>query len=292
MLNQENQISEMHADILAIPNIMKSLFEGLNRATRTAFSYEDILSTRRIILTGCGDSYFAGIAAKYSFERYSKIPAFSAPAMETSRYLLNEDMFLSPNNPLVLGVSASGEIARVIETLQRAKQIGAPTCLITGNPNSRAGQASERIVQVPKIPKRSSNVHVPGTSSFTASLMALYMLAYHMAEVRDALPVEKVNQLGEKLLTCADTVENVIARVTTPVAELVSDWSDSRHFFILGSGPSYATAMFTAAKMVEAAGVVAVGLDIEEWAHFYNFSSDMTIPILSRSGMRVSRDAL
>ena len=101
-----------------------------------------------------------------------------------------------------------------------------------------------------------------------------------MGEVKEVVTVETVNNLGEELSSSHNQVQEVIDRVMKPIKELVDRWSDARHFYILGSGPSYATAVFTAAKLVEAAGVVAVSVDIEEWAHFYNFSSDTTIPIL------------
>jgi glutamine---fructose-6-phosphate transaminase (isomerizing) len=291
MLNQTTQLPEMLEDTYSIPIIIKSIFEGLNRATRTAFSYEEILSTKRIILTGCGDSYFAGLAAKYTFEQCTNIPTVAAPAMEVSRYMISKNMGTSPHKPLILGVSVSGEIARLVEVIQRANQVGALTCAITGDATSRAGKAADRIIQVPKMPKRTSNSHVPGTRSFTASLLSMYLLAYHMGEVKELLTIESVNQLGKDLLSCANKVENVIQQVVNPVEKIISSWIDARNFFILGSGPSYATAIFTAAKMVEAAGVVAIGLDVEEWAHFYNFSSDATIPIIlfAPAGADISR---
>ena len=291
MLKQLKSIPEMLEDTYSIPSIMKSIFDDLNRATRTVFSYEDILSIKRIILTGCGDSYYAGLAAKYSFERFTRIPTIAAPAMEVSRYLLKTNIDLHPLNPLVLGVSVSGEISRSVETIMRANQVGALTCIITGDPDSRAGKAAKRIIQVPRMPQKSSNAHIPGTRSFTASLMSMYLLAYHMGEVKDILTIETVNRLGKALLTYSEVVEKVIAQVIKPIEKFITNWSDARTFFILGSGPNYATAMFTAAKMVEAAGIVAIGIDVEEWAHIYNFCSDITIPIIifAPAGSGISR---
>jgi glucosamine--fructose-6-phosphate aminotransferase (isomerizing) len=54
----------------------------------------------------------------------------------------------------------------------------------------------------------------------------------------------------------------------------------------LGSGPSYGTALFSAAKVVEAAGVFAIGQDLEEWAHVERFAypSDMPVFIIAPPG--------
>jgi glucosamine--fructose-6-phosphate aminotransferase (isomerizing) len=54
----------------------------------------------------------------------------------------------------------------------------------------------------------------------------------------------------------------------------------------LGSGPSYGTAIFSAAKVVEASAVFAVGQDLEEWWHVerFAFPSDMPTFIIAPPG--------
>src|SRR5579883_3308799 len=41
----------------------------------------------RIYLVGCGDSYYAGVAARLLFERLTRIPTEAVPSLEFSRYL-------------------------------------------------------------------------------------------------------------------------------------------------------------------------------------------------------------
>ena len=43
------------------------------------------------------------------------------------------------------------------------------------------------------------------------------------------------------------------------------------NFVFVGDGPNYATALFSAAKVIEAAGRHAMGQDTEEWAHLQYF---------------------
>jgi glutamine---fructose-6-phosphate transaminase (isomerizing) len=45
-----------------------------------------------------------------------------------------------------------------------------------------------------------------------------------------------------------------------------------------GSGPSYGTVLFSAAKMIEAAGVFAMGQDLEEWRHVEGLAYPTTCP--------------
>ena len=46
-----------------------------------------------------------------------------------------------------------------------------------------------------------------------------------------------------------------------------------------GSGPSYGTALFAAAKMTETAGVFAAGQDLEEWCHVERFAYPDAMPV-------------
>ena len=58
-------------------------------------------------------------------------------------------------------------------------------------------------------------------------------------------------------------------------AELLGGADD---WVFLGSGPSYATALFSAAKLVESCGANAWGQDIEEWAHIQYFNAQERTP--------------
>ena len=53
--------------------------------------------------------------------------------------------------------------------------------------------------------------------------------------------------------------------------ELATAVADQKNFVFVGDGPNYATALFSAAKVIEAAGRHAMGQDTEEWAHLQYF---------------------
>jgi len=48
---------------------------------------------------------------------------------------------------------------------------------------------------------------------------------------------------------------------------------------MVGSGPSYGTALFSAAKMIEAAGIFVLGQDVEEWWHVERFAYPIAMPV-------------
>ena len=49
--------------------------------------------------------------------------------------------------------------------------------------------------------------------------------------------------------------------------------ADERSFVYIGDGPNFGTALFGAAKAIEAAGVHAMGQESEEWAHLQYFTT-------------------
>jgi glutamine---fructose-6-phosphate transaminase (isomerizing) len=55
---------------------------------------------------------------------------------------------------------------------------------------------------------------------------------------------------------------------------------------VAGSGPNYGTAMFAAAKMAEAAGILAAGQDLEEWCHVerYAYPAGMPVAVIAPPG--------
>ena len=55
--------------------------------------------------------------------------------------------------------------------------------------------------------------------------------------------------------------------------------ADSPVLVMTGSGPSYGTALFAAAKMTETAGVFAAGQDLEEWCHVERLAYPDAMPV-------------
>lgn len=55
--------------------------------------------------------------------------------------------------------------------------------------------------------------------------------------------------------------------------------ADTPTMVMVGSGPSYGTALFSAAKVIEAAGILAMGQDLEEWWHVERFAYPVDMPV-------------
>jgi glucosamine--fructose-6-phosphate aminotransferase (isomerizing) len=160
-------------------------------------------------------------------------------------------------------------VARTREALQLLRQRDALGIAITANPDSPLAGAAEKVLDctVPDF------APAPGVRSYRVSLMMLYLLAIRLGEVRGRYSQDEANALREELKGTADAIEATIEAVNDKTRQLAEEYAGENSYVFLGDGPNYATALFSAAKVIEAAGRHAMGQDTEEWAHLQYFAS-------------------
>jgi glucosamine--fructose-6-phosphate aminotransferase (isomerizing) len=210
----------------------------------------------RIYLAGCGDSHYAGLAARLAFERWSGIPTQALPALELSRYVLE----LAPAGAWAICVSNSGKVVRTIEAAEAARARGLVSVGVTYDPNSRLAEVAGSTLAY----RYDDPGFGPGTISYVASLVAVYALGLRAAELAgraDAGPYLRV--LEAQANASARTIE-----LAGPVAErLGRELPLEAKIDVVGGGPSLGTALFGRAKLIEAAHALGGAHELEEWAH-------------------------
>jgi glucosamine--fructose-6-phosphate aminotransferase (isomerizing) len=264
------EAANMIAQVESLPELIRTQFDELDARVRRLLNHEEYLSVKRIALTGCGDSHMAGVASELAFEQLSGVPTDPLTAMQAARYAAPYFDRSFTRNPLVVGISVSGTVARTREALIMARNSGALTVAITGNPESPLAQVAEKVLGcvVPDF------APAPGVRSYRVSLLALNLLAIRIAEIKGRLSQDEANGLRGQLKGTADAIEATIAAIREPVRKLAEACAREHYFVFVGDGPNYATALFSAAKLMEAAGRHAVGQDTEEWAHLQYFVND------------------
>jgi glucosamine--fructose-6-phosphate aminotransferase (isomerizing) len=182
----------------------------------------------------------------------------------------------APQQTLVIATSAAGGTQRGVQAIERAKAHGALTLALTGTPNSAVTQVAERTLVVEVPPKERS----PGIRTYQASLLGLLLVAIELGAMRNTSPPDAANGLRHELVALADVVDattNAIKGRCREVADLIAD---TPTLVMVGSGPSYGTALFSAAKVVEAAGLFAMGQDLDEGWHVERFAYPIEMPVL------------
>ena len=233
-----------------------------------------------IYLTGCGDSYHAAVGLHMAFRLWSRCWVGSVPAMQLGRYML-PDFSETAQKTLVIGISNSGEVARTLEAIELAREIGINTLAMTSAVGSSLARAAHQCLHVP-----STSHSGPGLLSYLASLMTGFMLCAAIAEdeVHDLI-VDAIRQIVTDIEPWLLQEESVGINFADQVGERVP-------IVFLGAGPAFGSAMFSAAKAIEAAGVPAWAQDLEEWAHLEYFCEPDSMPtwILMTYGRAKSRE--
>lgn len=269
-MNNSNSSNPMRDQVGSVPELIREQIWKLEAQTRKVLTTPEVFAVRQIIVTGCGDSYISAMTAETVFAELAGIPTRALNAMQASRYHAPSLRLNYPNNPLVLAVSNSGEVARVVEAVKHYTQQGALTLAITGNPESRLAEQASRSVHLTIPPF----VSAPGVRSHIVSLLTLYLLAIRMGEVRGQYTADEAMKLRQELEKLAQTIEGTIRATDRILYSLAENWRACPNIEILGSGPDRGTAAYGAAKLLEATGIHAIHQDIEEWVHLQYFVRD------------------
>lgn len=268
------------------PEVMLRQVEGLASDLRTlthpfaqqvctVLTPSEWMAVNKVYLTGDGDSYHASCAAEMAFETIADVTCEPMSAQRFLDYGAAWMRHTAPHQTLVIATSASGGTTRVVQALDRAKAHGALTVALTGTPNSAVTRAADHTIVV-ELPHKERS---PGIRTYQASLLGMLLIAIQLGEMRNRRHQREINALRQELVALADVVEVTADAIKERCREVADMIADTPMLVMLGSGPSYGTALFSAAKVVEAAGVFAIGQDLEEWWHVERFAYPIDMPV-------------
>lgn len=272
-------MNSMIEQVKSLPAMIRESFQPFDDGIRSTLDHNLCLSLKRVFITGCGDSHHAALNTELAFESLAGLPTEPMTALQFSRYAAEFLPRTGPSTNAVIGISVSGEVSRTLEALNLAKKAGATTIALTGTPGSRVALAGDFTLfsstsQFPDPP----GVHTPGVRSFAANQLALYLIAVRLGEVRGALTSAEAGKIRSELLALADTAEQLIPVWDQTASRLAETWNDAQEFVFVGGGPNFGTALFSAAKVLEASGDPALGQETEEWAHLQYFARSAPTP--------------
>ncbi len=241
----------------------KTVAEEAARSTRRA---------SRVYLVGCGDSYDVGWAAQFMWERLLGVPVQALTAMTFSRYSVET----APADALVVALSQSGKVSRVIECVRAARRRGLSTISVTGSKNSALAMEGGTCVATP-FPKLGP---IPGTSSYAYNMVLFFELGLALARAWGRTGDR--SRLEGQLNALPELIERSLESLW-PVAAQHADATADRDLVhvALASGPNLSSARFHARKLFEIPQLAAMCQDSEEYAHDqYSYVSSATPVIM------------
>lgn len=270
-------MNSMIEQVHSLPELIRQNLMSLDEQVRASLEPSLCRSLERLTLTGCGDSHHAALCSELAFESLAGLPTEALTALHFARY----SAYCQPSNSAVMGISVSGEVARTVEALNVARQKRLPTIAITAASDSRLAHSADFTIStfVGPFPETPGSV-TPGVRTFTASLLCLYLSAIQLGQVRGMIDTTQASALRRELLELAGAAESLIETAGSTVQSLVQTWKNASQFVYLGGGPNYGSALFCAAKMLEASGDPSLGQDTEEWAHLQYFGREPATPTI------------
>ena len=244
----------MEADIQREGAAIRDAIPGLRNSVG---GIVDALGARptRIYLVGCGDSLDGGIAARYVWDRMMGCPVEAVPAMTFATSVVED----APDGSLVVALSQSGKVSRVIEGVRSAQARGLATVTITASPTSPLAQEPADATWVIPFDKLGA---VPGTTSHLLGVVAFYELGCALAEdgsARDRLRAD-LDRLG-------DLVDETVAACADASERHADTMAREHPVLLLGYGPVLSSARFTVRKLLELTQLIALWQETEEYAH-------------------------
>ena len=220
-------------------------------------SEEELASFSKVIVVACGSSFHAGLVAKYAFERWARIPVEVDIASEF-RY---RDPVLDASC-LVIGVSQSGETVDTIQAMRHARDDGARVLVVTNVVDSSMAREADGVLYT----RAGLEVGVAATKTVLAQMVALELLALHLAQVRGQLSPAAVADEARELSRLSELLAETIRRGPA-VEKVAASLTDATDFFFLGRHAGYPTALEGALKLKEISYLHAEGYPGGELKH-------------------------
>jgi len=241
----------MHEAILAQPEAFVRVVERNDDAVEEFASR--IASCERIFLAGIGTSHHATLVGEHLMRTYGGGPDVRAVhSFDLALY----GPELRPDDCLV-AVSHRGAKRYTALALDKAREKGCPTALVTGDGGGGEGRA-DTVFRT--VSQEQSSAH---TVSYTSAVAVLASLAGSLGHHRGGSSTLPEGILGEEIpgaLRAALGTEQ-------QMGELAREHVGRRRIWLLGGGPSGVTAVETALKIKETSYLQAEGMPTETMLH-------------------------
>ncbi len=215
-----------------------------------------LVKTRRIIITGCGTAWHAGLLGEYLFEDLARIPTEVEYASEFRyRNPIIED------GTVVIAISQSGETADTLAALREAKEKGATALGVVNVVGSTIARETDAGIYLHAGPE----VGVASTKAFTCQVVVETLMALMLGR-RRFMSQYALEHYIRALSEIPAKIEKVLEQ-SDEIREIVASHVNEDNWLFLGRGYNYPIALEGALKLKEISYIHAEGLPAAEMKH-------------------------
>jgi glutamine---fructose-6-phosphate transaminase (isomerizing) len=235
-----------------------------------ALTPAELQTVDRIWIVACGTSWHAGQVGKYLLEEMVRTPV----QVDIGSEFRYRDPLVGKND-LFITISQSGETADTLAAAREAKEKGARVLSIVNVVGSTLARESDGVLYTHCGPE----IGVASTKAFTAQLTALYLLALHLARVRNVMNEADGKAWLDRLVRLPTLVKGVLGREAEIVA-IAKRYYKKRNFLFLGRGINYPIALEGSLKLKEVSYIHAEGYAAGEMKHGPIALIDRDMPVV------------
>jgi glucosamine--fructose-6-phosphate aminotransferase (isomerizing) len=263
--------------------MVKEIYEQPDACQHTLTAYVDPVTGRvsapaefdfgsitRLQIIACGTAFYAGLIARYLFERLAGLPCDVEIASEF-RY---REPAVTPGT-LAVAVSQSGETADTLAALRWCQAKGLKTAALVNSHESTMAREAGMLWPTHAGPE----IGVASTKAFTSQVTALIALAVAAAAQRGRIDADEEKRLVRVLLEAPRLVGESL-NVEDMVQGLALEISKARDVLYLGRGAMSALAYEGALKLKEISYIHAEGYAAGELKHGPIALVDEATPII------------
>jgi len=216
----------------------------------------ELVGTRRVIITGCGTAWHAGLVGEYLFEDLARIPTEVEYASEF-RY---RNPVIEPGT-VVIAMSQSGETADTLAALREAREKGTLAVGVVNVVGSTIARETDAGVYLHVGPE----IGVASTKAYIGQVLVLTMIALSLGRRRHLS-----QPMLQSYLASLEALPKNVSRIleqSDDIRRVAEVFKDAENWLYLGRGYNYPTALEGALKLKEISYMHAEGMPSAEMKH-------------------------
>jgi glucosamine--fructose-6-phosphate aminotransferase (isomerizing) len=254
----------MMKDILEIPSVLENSARGrilIGEGTAKFGGLENfrdiIKNISRLIIVGCGSSYFAGTVGKLLFEDYIGVPV----KVEYGSEFAQRPFTFHDDQTILIAISQSGETPEILESVRAAKKAGINTFGVV----NVVGSTIAKMVDTGVYNHAGPEYGVRSTKTYVSQLEILTLLALYVSRIR-GLSQARGAELALEIQRLPDKARSILSNrgAIKQIAERYLGYDD---FLFMGRGYNVASAYEGALKFKKVSYVHAEGFPAGEVKH-------------------------
>lgn len=230
-----------------------------------------LCGVERIYSVACGTAWHAALVGKFLIEGLAGLPV---EVDYGSEFRYRNPLLLK--NSLLLAITQSGETVDTLAAMEEARQRGIPSVAVVNVVGSQAARLADGVLYLNAGPE----IGVASTKAFTSMLVAQYLFALYLGQVRGVIPPDQIKRCMRNLVELPNLIGDVLESENNYEA-LARAYCERAHFLYLGRGINYPIALEGALKLKEISYIHAEGYPAGEMKHGPIALIDENMPVVA-----------